>query len=101
IDSILGRPAPANQGPSMDFSKGLPKGIQPATMSLVISTFPEVGLDFLDCETLASKSGLSQVTVRRYLNHLAESGAVESRVDYDTGGRPSVKYRLGARVSRT
>ena len=45
-----------------------------------------------NCAELASRTGLSKVTVRRYLNHLVDSGQAESAIDYDTGGRPSVKY---------
>ena len=92
IDSLLGGPGPAQAFP-VDLSS-LPKGLQAATIELVLNTFHEDEKDFLDCEILAARAGLSKVTVRRYLNHLAESGAVESQVDYDTGGRPSFKYRL-------
>ena len=94
IDSLLRSPAPP-PAQAKELSETLPKGLQPATMSLVLNALPSGGGEYLPCEVLASKAGLSKVTVRRYLNHLAESGAVESLVDYDTGGRPSVKYRLG------
>jgi len=32
--------------------------------------------------------------VRRYLNHLAEKGELLSEIDYETGGRPCMRYRL-------
>ena len=44
------------------------------------------------CDTLAGVVGLSKVTVRRYLNYLAEIGEIDSSVDYETGGRPCIKY---------
>ncbi|MDR1546887.1 MAG: response regulator [Deltaproteobacteria bacterium] len=71
-----------------------PKGLQPATMELLRQAFEEAAGDRLSCADLASKIGLSRVTVRRYLNHLVERQDVTSEVDYDTGGRPSLKYRL-------
>lgn len=38
-------------------------------------------------------TGLSKVTVRRYLNYLIGTNEAESQVDYSTGGRPRVEYR--------
>ena len=46
------------------------------------------------CESLSAASGLSKVTVRRYLNYLIETGDVLSSIDYETGGRPRVLYEL-------
>ena len=37
--------------------------------------------------------GASRVTVRRYLEHLADSGALERGQRYGGGGRPEVEYR--------
>jgi response regulator of citrate/malate metabolism len=71
-----------------------PKGLQPATLETVQRALAGQKKAFRGCEELAAEVGLSKVTVRRYLNHLAEKGLVESVIDYDTGGRPSVKYRL-------
>ena len=33
-------------------------------------------------------------TIRRYLNYLVETGQLLSSIDYETGGRPRVLYRL-------
>ena len=46
------------------------------------------------CEELAAAAGLSVVTVRRYLTHLAQQGQVTGDMDYGTGGRPCLVYRL-------
>ena len=45
-------------------------------------------------EHVYSASGLSKVTVRNYLNYLIETGQLESSIDYGTGGRPRVLYKL-------
>ena len=42
----------------------------------------------------AQQVGLSSVTVRRYLTYLVGRGEAVSRINYDTGGRPSLLYRL-------
>ena len=46
------------------------------------------------CESISAESGLSKVTVRHYLNYLMETGVLRSSIDYETGGRPRVLYRL-------
>ena len=46
------------------------------------------------CESISAESGLSRVTVRHYLNYLIETGVLRSSIDYETGGRPRVLYRL-------
>lgn len=46
------------------------------------------------CESISDASGLSRVTVRHYLNFLMETGILRSSIDYETGGRPRVLYRL-------
>lgn len=46
------------------------------------------------CESISAATGLSKVTVRRYLNYLIETGQVVSSIDYETGGRPGVLYKV-------
>lgn len=71
---------------------GLPKGLQATTLDTVRAALRKTGEE-TTCEELASETKLSTVTVRRYLAHLLENGEAESRINYDTGGRPSVSYR--------
>ena len=42
----------------------------------------------------SERIGLTGVTVRRYLNYLTEKGILFSEIDYETGGRPCMRYRL-------
>lgn len=74
----------------------LPKGLQATTLDTVRAALKKAGEE-TTCEELAAETGLSTVTVRRYLAHLLESGEAESRINYDTGGRPSVSYRLSGK----
>ncbi len=46
-------------------------------------------------DEIAEKIGLTSVTVRRYMNYLAEAGIVISEMNYETGGRPCMRYRMG------
>lgn len=47
---------------------------------------------YLTSEQIAEETGLSKVTVRRYMNFLIEQNEIISRIDYETGGRPRVEY---------
>lgn len=81
---------------SMGVTKGnsLQKGIQRQTLTLVMDCLRENVGSFLTNETIAEQTGLSKVTTRRYLNYLLEIQTVVSRINYSTGGRPSIEYRL-------
>ena len=70
----------------------LPKGLQEQTMERVRSCLLATGADGCTSDALAAAAGLSAVTVRRYMNYLVEHGEALSRINYDTGGRPSVSY---------
>ncbi|MDR1576640.1 MAG: response regulator [Deltaproteobacteria bacterium] len=88
IDRLLA--GALDSSPPMEF----PKGLQETTWNLILSSLADKRGQYLGCDELAVKVELSKVTIRRYLKHMAVSKLVESRVDYETGGRPSVKYRL-------
>ena len=46
-------------------------------------------------EQIAEQVGLSRITVRRYAGYMAEHGELNSFVDYQTGGRPCIRYTAG------
>ncbi len=72
----------------------LDKGIQASTLEVLIQCLSYAKDDSMDCEELAKASGLSKVTVRRYMNYLIENDQAESITDYGTGGRPAIRYRI-------
>lgn len=81
--------------PSVSTKKAeLQKGMQRQTLDKIRSSLKAHTGEYLTCEILASETGLSRVTVRRYMNFLIEENEVVSKVDYSTGGRPSVLYAL-------
>ena len=72
----------------------IPKGLQPHTLARIRLHLSQVPEDGCSCESLAAQVGLSSVTVRRYLTYLVGRGEAVSTINYDTGGRPSLLYRL-------
>lgn len=72
--------------------KILVKGIQKKTLDVIIAYLKKHSGEPLTCEQIQGDVNLSVVTVRHYLTYLVESGAVESQINYSTGGRPSVNY---------
>ncbi len=67
----------------------VPKGLQARTLEHIRAHLSQ---EEQTCETLAGKVGLSVVTVRRYLQFLLQQEEIQSRMNYDTGGRPSMVY---------
>jgi response regulator of citrate/malate metabolism len=71
----------------------LPKGLSPATRDLVVSALRSAP-EALSASDVARIAGLSRVTARRYLEHLAAGGSVEITMQYGAPGRPEHRYRL-------
>lgn len=78
-----------------------PKGVQEKTLQALLSVLRESGGGWRAGDVIAEEVKLSGVTVRRYLNHLVRKGVVESRMDYETGGRPRLLYRMKEKESGT
>lgn len=79
---------------SSSSSEQLPKGIQDQTLE-TIKSFLELNPDTnLTSEEIADKVGLSRVTVRRYVNYLLDKGIIIGNMNYETGGRPCMLYKL-------
>ena len=71
----------------------LEKGIQRQTLDHIRADLRKNASTYRTAEQIAADTGLSKVTVRRYLNYLIGTSEAESQVDYSTGGRPRVEYR--------
>lgn len=76
----------------------LPKGLSPETLTLVVLALEQLGES--GAGAVSDSTGLSRVSCRRYLEHLASSGAAERTLDYNTAGRPGTRYRLVASSAR-
>ena len=71
-----------------------PKGIQEKTLELIMEYLNANKSIWFTGDEIAEKVKLTGVTVRRYMNYLAESGRVVSEMNYETGGRPCMKYKV-------
>lgn len=72
----------------------LPKGIQDRTLETICDHLRAYNNRELTGEEIADSVGLSRVTVRRYMGYLIECGKVSGRMNYETGGRPCMMYKL-------
>ena len=71
-----------------------PKGIQEKTLSLILEQLRTNSHKWMTGDDIAKKIGLTSVTVRRYMNYLVETGKVISEMNYETGGRPCMLYKI-------
>lgn len=71
----------------------LTKGLNERTLELIKSYLSDHPDEVFSSEQLSEQVHLSRITVRRYLNYLVETNELVSMIDYQTGGRPSIKYR--------
>lgn len=80
--------------PSAAPAASIPKGLQTRTLDRIRACLRQISQAGATCETIADCSGFSTVTVRRYLTYLVSQGEAVTQVNYDTGGRPCMLYRL-------
>ncbi len=78
---------------SAKFSVHLPKGIQDTTLETICNFLKNDMENEYTGEEIADKVNLSRVTVKRYMNYLLENGKIIGRMNYETGGRPSMLYK--------
>ncbi|TDB69832.1 response regulator [Micromonospora sp. KC723] len=69
----------------------LPKGLVAATLDAVLDALRS--RPGQSASEVAERTGMSRVTARRYLEHLADTGRVNRSPRYGTPGRPEVEYR--------
>ena len=86
IDILLGNAPAARQEQE-------PKGIQDKTRERLMDCLAVSG-EWLTGEEISEKTELSVVTVRKYMNYLVDTGEVQGRMNYETGGRPCMLYRV-------
>jgi response regulator of citrate/malate metabolism len=71
--------------------RALPKGLNATTLDHVRSALRDAG-EPLTASEVGGRCGLSRVTARRYLEHLAVEGAVDLSMRYGGTGRPEHLY---------
>ena len=71
-----------------------PKGIQVKTLEIIMEELKKNDDKWLTGDEIAERILLTSVTVRRYMNYLSKSGKVIAQINYETGGRPCMKYKI-------
>ena len=90
IDSVIAE----GSGQSKGMMQTLSKGLNENTMALICQFLNSNSTRFFTSEEIASHVNLSRITVRRYMSYMLETNQVISTIDYQTGGRPSIKYKI-------
>lgn len=74
----------------------LPAGLSPETLEAVRAVL-SAGTTGLSAAEVGERCGMSRVTARRYLEHLAEAGVLRREPRYGGPGRPEMAYRAVSR----
>jgi two-component system CitB family response regulator len=85
VDRLLTPPTPRDVA-------ALPKGLSARTLDLVAQCLRDAGRELSSGEA-AELCGMSRVSARRYLEHLAGQGLAHVRPRYGSAGRPELGYR--------
>lgn len=90
LDSLFrretGAPPPIRPG-------DLPKGLTTNSLAQVARAAGEQCGNSFTTEALSDNTGMSRVSVRKYLKHLVDRGLLEESFHYGQIGRPSFTYR--------
>jgi response regulator of citrate/malate metabolism len=70
----------------------LPKGLSPDTLEAIRAFVRDRG-EAVSATEVTEVVGVSRVTARRYLEHLADAGILTRSARYGTPGRPEKEYR--------
>lgn len=89
IDRLFGQPPATEARRPGD----LPKGLTPASLSQVALAILALDDESFTSETLLTATGMSRVSVRKYLKHLTDAQLLEESFHYGQIGRPSFRYR--------
>lgn len=71
----------------------LSKGLNESTLGMIRTFLKQHPGELFTSEQIAEQVHLSRITIRRYMNFMVENGELASTINYQTGGRPSIKYR--------
>ncbi len=87
VDNLISAPSSSHNSEA-----SLPKGIQKKTLDL-LTAYMDEKTGWVSGDQISEDVGLSNVTVRHYMNYLVEIKKAKSEINYETGGRPSILYR--------
>lgn len=92
LDSLISNRA--QNGSSFTENAGMfPKGIQKTTLEHIKNYFMK-NQTWQTVDMISESLGISVVTVRNYLNYMVHEKYIIEDINYNTGGRPSMLYKL-------
>lgn len=86
-EKILG----PEQREQVDSSENLPKGLTKSTLQVVIQVIQKRGSTSFSTDEIAEETGISKVSIRKYLKYLADTEFLEESLTYGIG-RPVYLY---------
>lgn len=92
LDHLFQPARPIKPARSMG-SDGLPKGLTAPSLTQIARAILALELESFTTESLIPTTGMSRVSVRKYLKYLAERGVLGESFHYGQVGRPSFTYR--------
>ena len=96
LDEIINTIMATEKDFSEDSCGVLKKGLQQQTLDKIYECLiseKNCGR-FMTSEEISAETNFSKMTIRRYLNYLIEQKKAVSRINYSTGGRPSIEYSV-------
>ena len=96
LDEIINMIMATEKDFSDDSCGVLKKGLQQQTLDKIYECLiseKNCGR-FMTSEEISAETNFSKMTIRRYLNYLIEQKKAVSRINYSTGGRPSIEYSV-------
>ncbi|MBP2653418.1 MAG: citT [Firmicutes bacterium] len=69
----------------------LPKGLQQTTLDAIVESLQQ-NQGYFTAQEVSKSTGISRITVRRYLHYLLDNGWLKENMSYGPIGRPLQKY---------
>lgn len=76
----------------------LAKGLNLGTLDRIRRFFADHPGSLFTSEQISEQLGLSRITIRRYVNFMADENEITSSIDYQTGGRPAIRYSMAKKA---
>lgn len=77
---------------ALEVAPSLAKGLNAGTLDRVRQFFADHPGEHFTSEQVSEHLGLSRITIRRYVGYMADEKEISSVIDYQTGGRPAIRY---------
>lgn len=72
----------------------LPKGINKNTLNKIYNVINENNEEYWTIRGISKLTGVSNVTIKKYVDYLENIGEAEVTIDYGNVGRPEYKYKF-------